>query len=145
MGCDIHVAIETRRRGDRLWRRFCIVKDLGRSYQFFAELADVRGVSQYMPIAANRGTPPDAEWWVPHDLGEHSFTWCWPTEWATALRRSRFVERFEHSRWERFSIWLENIFQLEVTRRDCSFSRVLEVCRTLERTREVRLLIGFDS
>lgn len=61
MGCDIHIFIEFRKKGDMdQWRSFGKEVDGDRNYRMFALMAGVRGDAT--PIAAQRGMPADVGW-----------------------------------------------------------------------------------
>jgi hypothetical protein len=91
MGCDIHMILQKRKKG--IWH---IVRqvNIGRDYDLFTILADVRSSGDLEPITERRGIPPDvkhkmkSERYIefPHTdnfgitymdafLGEHSFSW----------------------------------------------------------------------
>lgn len=133
MGCDIHIGIETYDAESKHWDAFAGVHDRDRWYALFSQLANVRtGEEVVDPVAANRGLPLDADaWWETGEreidgdvwLGDHSHTWCTPDEFETALNRVSSPDGNE----------------------DECYRRLIAVCRTLEVTRKVRLLIGFDS
>jgi hypothetical protein len=63
MGCDIHVMLEHRKRGDERWDAMSYYPiNPGRNYQKFSRLAGVRGDGEGYPYIEPRGMPHDASW-----------------------------------------------------------------------------------
>jgi hypothetical protein len=56
MGCDIHAFVEVKLAGEWHCYHAC---DLGRDYELFAKMADVRNYGSVEPISKPRGLPLD--------------------------------------------------------------------------------------
>ena len=56
MGCDIHVHVEVKIRGE--WMHLSAI-EMSRNYALFARMADVRNYGDVTPMAPARGLPDD--------------------------------------------------------------------------------------
>ena len=105
MGCDIHAYIVTDKdTSERL--------DLGRNYDFFCPLADVRNESHgkaFEPIAGNRGFPNLSKFDYVREIYEdkwgsdgHSASWATKEEIIKAIKASMEPgEKLEENYWYR--------------------------------------------
>lgn len=83
MGCDIHLHVEIKVKGDNLWHHYNHPY-INRNYKLFAKMANVRNYDEYgpiEPISQPKGFPHDASLTTKFDYQErwgcdaHSASW----------------------------------------------------------------------
>lgn len=136
MGCDIHPAIEYRQSPEQPWKallnknpyfgkygdekEFTARLDIGRDYDLFAVLGNVRNGSGFAgcdtgdgfdSISDNRGVPDDISDEAREALSdEHSATWVTLAEilafdWDRSTKHRGWVNGIEFEKWDRMKQW----------------------------------------
>lgn len=120
MGCDIHMAVEQRWSEETEWEPLVLDANIGRSYQLFSRLANVRWRDGFDPIIEPRGLPVDLSpavqaWATEWGIDGHSHAWLIPAEAEKARGISiemdgllDFVASQKHYRTHRLVFWFDN-------------------------------------